>query len=26
MIEKILPDSPPKAPDFRKPKANDKSA
>jgi hypothetical protein len=26
MIEKILPDSPPKAPEFRKPKANDKSA
>ncbi len=25
-IEKILPDSPPKAPEFRKPKANDKSA
>jgi tetratricopeptide (TPR) repeat protein len=25
-IEKIVPDSPPKAPEFRKPKANDKSA
>jgi hypothetical protein len=25
-IEKVLPDSPPKAPEFRKPKANDKSA
>lgn len=26
MIEKVLPDSTPKAPEFRKPKANDKSA
>ena len=26
MIEKVLPDSSPKAPEFRKPKANDKSA
>lgn len=26
MFEKILPDLPPKAPEFRKPKANDKSA